>query len=298
MSDNTKQKKLIRARQQSTGEAYSTARMHVLRSRPPDPVPPVHAPPAAPVSAFRAIVEATRALALAAANSNAAGGRALEAHLTALNPEDLRKIEVLMYAGRSDGGVRELAATLARDTHTLTVRVVADKTPELAEYLAAGLRVAAAEGIDLDGTWVRPSARWARAPGSDYDLAIDGMCAWETRYAPERDERGDAAAKRAWAEREGVVMSADGHACLLRLTHEDGGDRHPGRCVYLPGSDHTSMWMKDGKPHVYVTQPYDLTLEALDDMFRVCRRLGLTLRVDSAIAWHNPAAVLIEVRRG
>jgi hypothetical protein len=83
----------------------------------------------------------------------------------------------------------------------------------------------------------------------------------------------------------------------LLHTDEAGAERHAGPCVHLPGADHSSMWMKEGKAHIYVTQPYDLTLERLEEMFRVCRRLGLTLRVDSAVAWHNPMAVLIEVLR-
>lgn len=286
MSDNTKQKKLIRARQQSTGETYSTARLHVLGSRPAEAEPP---------SGLRASVEATMRLAGAAAAGDEPAGQALRAHLAALDPGDLRKIEVLMYAGPNEGGVRELAESLSRDTHENTVDVVAEKTLMLVEYLTDGLRVAKAEGIDLDGVWLHePSSKWARAPGSDYDRAIDGMRAWDARQFTAGDHDPHRL-RRAWAQREGVT-AADHHFCLTRLTAE-GCRRAGDTCHHLRGADHTSLWMKDGKPHIYVTQPYDLSLKRLDEMFRVCRRLGLTLRVDSAIAWHAPGAVLVEVLR-
>ena len=294
MSDNTKQKKAIRTRQKATGESYSTARLHVLRAL-PDASPDGGAADANPAdalppSALRAAVEETIRL------TRGGDDTLLRAHLLALPPVDLRKLEVLMYAGRSRGGVRELAASLARDTHEMTVKVVAGKTPVLVEYLEAGLRVAREEAIELDGVWVKkPPTRWASAPGSDYDLAIDGMRAWDVRVPPPRDEAANDAARRNWAAREGVTVSHD-HVCLRRLTPE-GCPRVGRSCEELPGRDHTSIWLKAGVPHIYVTQPYDLPIETLDAMFRVARRLGLTVRVDSAPAWHDSSAVLIEVLR-
>jgi hypothetical protein len=58
------------------------------------------------------------------------------------------------------------------------------------------------------------------------------------------------------------------------------------------------MWLKASKPHIHVTQPYHLDQARLDEMFRVFRRRGLTLPVDSAPSWHNEMAVLIEVLTG
>ncbi len=302
MSDNTKQKKVIRARQQATGETYSTARLHVLRAL-PDREPPAEPPaPPPPATGFAATVE--RVIELATAAAGRSGDDVVPAHelrpyLVKLPPADLRKLAVLMYAGRAGEGLRDVAGELARSTPAETVALIAGKLTVLAQYLRQGLMVAEHEHVALDADWTRKNpGRWAREPGSAYDRAIDGMHAWEARYAPQPDEVRDSQAKKAWAEREGVTMSMDGHACLLRLTHENGGDRHAGRCVHLPGSDHTSVWMKAGKPHIYVTQPYELDDERLDEMFRVCRRHGLTLRVDSAVGWHNPMAVLIEVLRG
>ncbi len=304
MSDNTKQKKAIRSRQKATGESYSTARLHVLRALPearqddgladagPDAgLVDASFATAPPPTGLRAAVEETIRL------TRAGDDALLRAHLLGLPTADLRKLEVLMYAGRSRGGVRELAATLARDTHEMTVSVVAGKTPVLVGYLESGLRVATEEAIDLDGVWVKkPPTRWASAPGSDYDVAIDGMRAWDVRVPPPRDEAANKAALGAWAAREGVTVTHD-HVCLRRLTPE-GCPRVGRSCEELPGRDHTSMWLKAGEPHIYVTQPYDLDIETLDAMFRVARRLGLTVRVDAAPAWHDSSAVLIEVLRG
>lgn len=123
MSDNTKQKKAIRARQNTTGESYSTARLHVVRALPERAI--------TPVSGLRSVVETTIRLAEAAASADRStlmvapgiepgrlsGREELRAHLLGLPDDDLRKVEVLMYAGRSKGGVAELAGTLSRDTH-------------------------------------------------------------------------------------------------------------------------------------------------------------------------------------
>ena len=56
--------------------------------------------------------------------------------------------------------------------------------------------------------------------------------------------------------------------------------------------------MKAGNPPIFVKHPCAPHDERPDEMFRVCRRHGLTLRADSAVASHNPMAALIEVLRG
>lgn len=305
MSDNTKQKKAIRARQQSTGETYSTARLHVLRALPEPPAapPPAVLAPPPPPAGFAPLVALVIDLASSARKHGgepAAGASAprvdLRSFLLALSPAQLRKMEVLMYAGRAGEGLRDVAGELTRSTPAETVDLIESKLAVLAGYLRRGLMVAEHEHIDLDAEWGRKNpGRWAHEPGSAYDRAIDGMHAWDARIPPDRDEKRDAELRRAWMKREGVTQ-AESHACLLRLT-ELGCSRTAHACVYLPGSDHTTMWLKAGKPHIYVTQPYNLGQERLDEMFRVCRRHGLTLRVDSAPAWHNEMAVLIEVLR-
>lgn len=100
--------------------------------------------------------------------------------------------------------------------------------------------------------------------------------------------------RQVWARREGVKESA-GHRCLTRLAASRcRGDN----CELLPGSDHSSLWIRDWPPHIVVTQPSHLEPDVLSAMLRVCRRLGLRLRLNSDVAWHAPEAILVEVLRG
>ena len=65
----------------------------------------------------------------------------------------------------------------------------------------------------------------------------------------------------------------------------------------LPGSDHTIMLNKDGKPHVYITQPYDLAYEEMKKIVEHCEEHGLRADIH-ATSWHFPGWTLcIEVRR-
>lgn len=305
MSDNTKQKKAIRERMTRTGETYSTARMHLLGARGGGPAPSR--------SRIEALIREIITLSRADEAPEATGAtpfritkmadvlsseeRTLQDYLLGLAEQDLRKIEVLYYAGREDESVLELATTLHRDTHERTAIGLTDKSPALAEYLQAGLLVAAEQGVDLDAPWVDRAVDDAPAPEprpvSDYDRALAGMHAWDARIPVVREQHDRAKLLRAWSEREGVKESR-GHICLTRIAH---GRCNGLDCEQLPGRDHTSLWTKAGRPHIYVTQPYVLYAERLDEMFRICHRLGLTIRIDSAQAWHDAGAVLMEVMR-
>lgn len=97
-----------------------------------------------------------------------------------------------------------------------------------------------------------------------------------------------------WAKQYGLKQSG-GHACLTRLRRRCNGWNG---CVKLIGSDHTSLWLKNGEPYVYVTQPYDLSHEDLVGMVTQCQELDLELRINAWPAWHFPGRVLmVEVRR-
>lgn len=79
--------------------------------------------------------------------------------------------------------------------------------------------------------------------------------------------------------------------CICRLL----GRRH-GRygCVVPapPGCDHPSLWLRDGKPVVFVFQPYGLTHAQLVSLVAYAEELGLHLRIDTWPAWHYPGHVL------
>ncbi len=62
--------------------------------------------------------------------------------------------------------------------------------------------------------------------------------------------------------------------------------RRPGWNAQLPSfSDHTSLWLKDGKPHVWVTQPYDLNNEDIRELAGMAREYEITI---SGASWHFP----------
>ena len=66
----------------------------------------------------------------------------------------------------------------------------------------------------------------------------------------------------------------------------------------LPGDDHTTLWNIDGKPAVYVSQPYGLSLDRLKEICAACDQHGLTVEVGAWPAWHFPGSVLhVEYRK-
>jgi hypothetical protein len=106
----------------------------------------------------------------------------------------------------------------------------------------------------------------------------------------------------AWQRREGVTP-ATGHACLGRLIGRKCDQysyyraRREVPCA-LPGADHITLWLKDGIPEVYVTQPYYLHEDTMGAIAALCERWGLRCTVSTWPAWHFPSGVLsILVRR-
>ena len=72
-------------------------------------------------------------------------------------------------------------------------------------------------------------------------------------------------------------------------------DRLPGKRsgeLRVPGEDHSSLWLHEGKPAVYVTQPYGLSWDTLRAVVGFCEANGLRADVGAAPAWHFPGAVL------
>jgi len=56
-----------------------------------------------------------------------------------------------------------------------------------------------------------------------------------------------------------------------------------------PGADHESLWNLDGKPTLYVMQPYGLDPHQL---VHWCDAMGLVAKVDTWPAWHFPGHVV------
>lgn len=59
----------------------------------------------------------------------------------------------------------------------------------------------------------------------------------------------------------------------------------------LPGSDHDSLWLKDGKPYVYVMQPYGIDMERLEKLIQICKKNNFTFFID-AHSFYNPSCTI------
>jgi hypothetical protein len=111
-----------------------------------------------------------------------------------------------------------------------------------------------------------------------------------------------------WASQLGLRRSP-GHACLGRVRDGVCWGRRAWRygasqkeripCdLPTPAADHTSLWNKDGKPYVYVSQPYQLSWEPLLEVVKFGERWGLSIDIKPWPSWHFPSRVLsIFVRR-
>lgn len=150
-----------------------------------------------------------------------------------------------------------------------------ERTPDYLEAVEALRRLAAAGGS--------PERAFAEAVAEDY----------EAHYA----------------EANGLKRSS-GRPCARRLTggrcanHEDHG--HDYHLAYpslrdpctVPGADHSVLWLKDGKPARFTTQPYGLSWETLRELVRYCEDRGLEAHIDARMAWHFPTqTILVEIER-
>lgn len=96
-----------------------------------------------------------------------------------------------------------------------------------------------------------------------------------------------------YIERRGVKPSS-GWCFLERLT----GRRAVRDPVSFAWIDHRSLWLKDGKPYSYVTQPYGLSLSDLKQIVSYCDEHGLDVFVDAGLSWHYPGTtVAVEFTR-
>jgi len=112
---------------------------------------------------------------------------------------------------------------------------------------------------------------------------MDAACAEATR-----DYR-----EQLYIERRGVTLSSGWHF-LERLTGRRAV-RDPMRFAWL---DHTSLWIKAGKPFSFVSQPYGLSLQDLREIVAYCEEHNLDVSVDAGTSWHYPGAtVAVEFTR-
>src|SRR5215510_1126742 len=94
--------------------------------------------------------------------------------------------------------------------------------------------------------------------------------------------------ERQFAETYGITRS-DQQACVDQLV----GKSCLGNCPRIPAGDHLSLWNKDGKPFVIVSQPYRLLYDDLKETVKFCARYGLRAEISAWPSWHSPGQTLI-----
>src|SRR5262245_39601587 len=93
--------------------------------------------------------------------------------------------------------------------------------------------------------------------------------------------------QRQFAEKYGITRS-DQHPCVDPLV----GKCCLGNCPRIPAGDHLSLWNKDDKPFVIVSQPYRLLYDDLKETVKFCARYGLRAEISAWPSWHSPGEIL------
>lgn len=62
-----------------------------------------------------------------------------------------------------------------------------------------------------------------------------------------------------------------------------------------PDADHISLWSRDGKPAMLISQPYGLYTDALEGTIAFAEERGLSVLIDAGLSWHYPSVTLAVV---
>ena len=103
-------------------------------------------------------------------------------------------------------------------------------------------------------------------------MAVQGSDAVSRAYAEVvADEH-----REVFAKSRGLKQS-DGRLCVQRLV----GKQCNFQDCAPPAGDHDTLWLKDGKPALYLMQPYGLNWENMKKLVAFCERRGLKASVDT-----------------
>lgn len=143
-----------------------------------------------------------------------------------------------------------------------------------------------------------------RKPSEKYLALL--KAARELAEAEGEDEMSRACAEAVMAyeeasfiERNKVKPSSGSHVCVKRL---QGSRRCNGHSLHdddeqLPGADHISEWIKDGKTEIIVSQPYGLSWRALKEIVSFCEAKGLEAEIDAGSWWFPGRTLVLEYRK-
>lgn len=94
--------------------------------------------------------------------------------------------------------------------------------------------------------------------------------------------------KKEWAKARGLKEYKGCNRSGLRFLDKTLGNEYS----RFPGQDHVTYWNKNGKPHVIIAQPYNLSTDEIFEMARLTDKLGLKVYISTFHAWHYPGGVL------
>lgn len=88
------------------------------------------------------------------------------------------------------------------------------------------------------------------------------------------------------------ITESKGALCIQRLLGKQCkfySHKSYGLCkCHPPEDDHASIWLKDGKPHMYVTQPYSIDDSKIIKMEEFANRHNLEFIIDDSLSWWYP----------
>lgn len=68
--------------------------------------------------------------------------------------------------------------------------------------------------------------------------------------------------------------------------------------IRLRCEDHSTLFLKDGKPYSFITQPYALNLPSMRQLANYCEENDLDVFVNSFQSWHFPgSSLMIEIKK-
>jgi len=103
--------------------------------------------------------------------------------------------------------------------------------------------------------------------------------------------------KQQWAEKYGLRQARQSPYCVCRLLGKRCRYGGSSDCPHaVPEADHPTLWLRHGKPVVFVSQPYQILQPERLGVF--CRERDLKCVICTWPAWHRPGSVLqVEVSR-
>jgi hypothetical protein len=64
-----------------------------------------------------------------------------------------------------------------------------------------------------------------------------------------------------------------------------------------PGSDHSTLWLRGGRPEVFVTQPYNWGDDTAQAAVAFAREHGLRFTIRPDLSWHYPGHTMLVLWR-